>query len=381
MFDLSTFGKNEDRQLQKETLKLAFMKKVQFPVFKTKSLPYKKFDLNDPAQRKAYYEFKAGSEIEKLQAYLKDNTFVAILLGKKNSGKGTFSKGFAEALGMQDRIAHLSVGDLVRSVHTSVETDPKFKEELMVYLKKNYRGYISVDQAIDALLGRNQSTLLPDEFILTLIKREIDKIGPKAIFIDGFPRNLDQVSYSLFIRDLIGYRDDPDFLVMIDIPETVIDERIKYRVICPKCHTPRNLKLLPTKDIEYDAVEKKFSMLCDNPECGKAKMVGKEGDELGIEPIRDRLEMDENLIAKAFQLHGIPKILLRNSVPVAEVDEMVDDYEITPEYVFKWDDKLKKVKVSEKPYVVNDDLGTPSHSLLPPPVVVALIKQLADLLP
>ena len=30
--------------------------------------------------------------------------------------------------------------------------------------------------------------------------------------------------------------------------------------------------------------------MCDNPECDKARMVTKEGDELGIEPIRERIE-------------------------------------------------------------------------------------------
>ena len=74
----------------------------------------------------------------------------------------------------------------------------------------------------------------------------------KALFIDGFPRDLDQVSYSLFFRDLIGYRADPDIFILIDVPNSVIDERIKYRVVCPKCHTPRNLKLLATKQVEYD---------------------------------------------------------------------------------------------------------------------------------
>jgi hypothetical protein len=109
-------------------------------------------------------------------------------------------------------------------------------------------------------------------------------------------------------------------------------------------------------------------------------MVTKEGDELGIEVIKARLKKDEELIKRAFSLYGIPKILLRNSVPVDKANELVNDYEITPEYVYQWDKTLGKVKTTEKPWVVEDDQGVLSYSLLPPPIVVSLIKQLADLI-
>ena len=109
-----------------------------------------------------------------------------------------------------------------------------------------------LEDIMKSLDNRSTKTLLPSELILALAKREISKLGRKAIFIDGFPRDLDQVSYSLFFRDLINYRDDPDVFILIDVPTTVIDERIKFRVICPICHTSRNLKLLATKNVEYD---------------------------------------------------------------------------------------------------------------------------------
>ncbi len=108
-------------------------------------------------------------------------------------------------------------------------------------------------------------------------------------------------------------------------------------------------------------------------------MVFKEGDELGIEPIRKRLETDEVLIKQALSLYGIPKVLLRNSIPIEEAKEFVDDYEITPEYVFEFDEKTEEVKMKERPWVVKDNDGVPSYSLLPPPVVVSLIKQLDDI--
>ena len=58
----------------------------------------------------------------------------------------------------------------------------------------------------------------------------------------------------------------------------------------------------------------------------------------------------------------------------------VDDYEITPEYVLKWDKEAKKVKVTEKPWVINDDSGVPSYSLLPHGVMISFLKQAVQVL-
>ena len=235
---------------------------------------------------------------------------------------------------------------------------------------------MSLEKIISALENRSTKVLLPTELILTLIKRKIENMEKKTLFIDGFPRELDQIDFSLFFRDLIGYRDDPDIFVLIDVPEKVIDERIKWIRICPLCKTPRNLKLLPTSSIGFDEDDKEFYLICDNPNCKKAKMVVKEGDELGIEPIRERLKTDDTLIQRAFSLYGIPKVLLRNSVPVQEAENLIDEYEITPEYVFERDESTKEIKVKEKPWVALNDEGISSYSLLPSPVVVSFIKQL-----
>src|SRR5260221_13224575 len=101
------------------------MKGIEFPIFKTKIEGVtKRFNLSDPAERAEYFQAKAGPEIKKIQAYLENPSskeFVAFLLGKKNSGKGTYSKLFMEAV-RSDKIKHLSVGDLVRDVHNTIES-------------------------------------------------------------------------------------------------------------------------------------------------------------------------------------------------------------------------------------------------------------------
>lgn len=339
------------------------------------------FNLTDPNERRDYFYYKAGEEIEKLKDYVKDNTFIVYLLGKKNSGKGTYSKMLAELLGA-DKLEHFSVGDMIRAISKEIQNETK-KQELVDYLTKNYRGWLPVEKLVPIIEGRDTSTLLPTELILSLIKREIAKRDKKTIFIDGFPRDMDQVSYSLFFRDLIGFREDPDVMAFIDVPTNVIAGRIKGRRICPVCNTSRNLALLPTANVGYDAATKEFYLFCDNPGCtgyNTARMVGKEGDELGIEPIRQRLETDQKLMEKAVELHGIPKVFLRNAIPVDEAKNYVDDYELTSGYEYAWDDAAKKVIVTEKPWVVKDDQERDSVSLQAPAVAVSLIKQLVCVL-
>ncbi|MBI4119264.1 MAG: nucleoside monophosphate kinase [Parcubacteria group bacterium] len=360
------------------------MKGVDFPIFKTKTelrAGKQKFQLEDPVERRKYFELKAGQEIEKLRNYLRDNTFVGFLLGKKNSGKGTYAKLFMEAVG-GERVGHISVGDIVRAAHKKL-SDEKYRKEFEEFLRRRYRGFVRLEKIFDIILGRDTKTLLPTEIILALLEQEIDRMSKKAIFIDGFPRDLDQISYSLYFRTLIGYREDPDFFVFIDVPEAVIDERMKYRVVCPQCQTPRNIKLLRTKEIDRDHDTNRFYLLCDNPNCGgygKDRMISKEGDELGIEAIRDRIEIDDKVMSALLELQGVPKIFLRNSVPVARAEEFIDDYEITPAYRYDFDQNKKMVRVIEEPYIVNDDQGEPSYSLLPAPVALSLIKQIVAVL-
>lgn len=357
-------------------------KGLDFPVFKTKIAGDNlKFSLEDPAERRKYFDHKVGPEIEKLREYLRGGTFVGFLLGKKNSGKGTYSKLFMEAVG-KEHVAHISVGDVVR-LGEQMAKDGEQRAKLKSFLEKRYRGSVSVDEVIKRVAEWNITALLPTEAILALVEYEIELLGRKAIFVDGFPRTIDQISLSLYFRTLMGYRDDPDFFAFIDVPNTVIDERIKTRVICPVCKTPRNIRLLRTKEIGYDKEKKEAFLICDTPTCagfGTSHMVSKEGDELGIEAIRDRIETDDKIMRSVFDLHGISKIYLRNCVPVSEAADAIDEYEMTPGYRYEWDETEQKINVIEESWVINDDDGIPSYSLLPAAVVVSLIKQIVGVL-
>ncbi len=354
------------------------MKGLEFPIIGTKVKGViKRFDLTSPKARKAYFQVKCGDEIKYIKEFLNEKSFMAFLLGKKNSGKGTYSHLFTEIFG-EEKVALVSVGDVVRETHANWETFQKSED--FKKLKDLYRGYISFNDAVDALLGRSQDKLLPTEFILALLKLKISKLQGKSVFIDGLPREMDQVSYSLYFRDLAGFTDSRDLFILIDIPESVIDERIKYRTVCPICHAAPNKKLLITSKIEYDPKTKEFTLICDNPSCKGAKTVRKEGDDLGIDPLRPRLAKDEEILKKTFNLHGIPKILLRNHVPVVEAKKYYDNYELTPEYVLSWNGENKKVEVAQKSWTIKDDNGVESYSLLAAPVMVSLLKQMVEVL-
>ncbi len=356
------------------------MKNINFPIGKTKTDgAAKKFNLNDPNERAEYFELKAGKEIKAIKAYLASGkAFVGFLMGKKNSGKGTYSKLFMEAVG-KEHVGHVSVGDIVRDVHASL-ADPTKKKQLSEFLAKNYRGFHTLEEIDDLIEGRSQSTLVSTELIIALIKYEVSQRPHQAFFIDGFPRGLDQIAYSLFLKELVGYKDEPDFLAFIDVAEAVIDARIRSRVVCPICHTPRSLRLAPTKYVGYDKDKKEFYLMCDNPTCNKERMVAKEGDAQGIEPIRARLEADDKIFAQLLKLNGVPKIYLRNSVPADTAKDYVDDYEITPGYSYEVDAATGDVKTLESPWTINDDDGVASYSLLPAAVTLTLIREIAKVL-
>ncbi|WKZ30371.1 MAG: AAA family ATPase [Candidatus Dojkabacteria bacterium] len=334
------------------------------------------FNLLDPEGRRLYFSHVVGKEIAWLREYLAENTFIAYMLAPKNAGKGTYTKGLQEALG-GDYFTHVSVGDLVRAAEEEYRAEEK-NSALYKYALENYRGYMHLDEVFAALLARTTQSLIPTEFVLTLIKRAIDSVPKKTVFVDGFPRNLDQVSYSLYFRELINYRQDPDIFVLINAPLTVLDERIKHRVICPECKTPRNMVLLPTQKVGYDEATKEFYLNCDQPGCKGGRMVKKEGDELGIEPIKQRIMMDVQLMERAKNLYGVPKIELFNALEADKALDYVHEYELTPAYSYSLNDK-KEVVTAQESWVVEEH-GVKYHSLLPTPVVVQLIKQLYNTL-
>ncbi len=346
---------------------------VDYTYIKTKVDKYKHFDLTKPAQRKLYFNQRVGDEIDKLRVFLKNNSFIGYFAAPKMAGKGTYTKMLLEIIG-KEYFEIISVGDLVRDADKEFNTEGK-DSDLYQYMLQNYRGTISLEEIFDSLVNRSIATLLPTELILTLIKRKIDDLDKKTIFIDGFPRKVDQVSYSLYFRDLVNYRDDPDLFILINIPIKIIDDRMKTRRICPVCKLSRSLQFNPTSIAKQEDGEVYF--VCDNVNCegDNEKLVPKEGDEKGLENIKERIINDFELMEIVRKMYGIPKIELYNAIEVDKAKDLVEDYEVTKSYRYELENN--KVNILKEPYKIAVQ-GKEFYSLRPEAVVVQLIKQLFE---
>jgi hypothetical protein len=104
-------------------------------------------------------------------------------------------------------------------------------------------------------------------------------------------------------------------------------------------------------------------------------MIPKEGDDLGIEAIRGRLNEDGRVIDEIVRRDNVDKILLSASVPVSEKDS-VDDYEIHLIYDLKLDKRKKNVKIESKHWMFKDDNGNDSYTLFPPAVTTYMIREM-----
>lgn len=346
-----------------------FKYEIDYSILPEKLNSKHNFNLIYPEERKLYFNARVGEEITALKEFFEKNTFIGYLLAPKMAGKGTYTTMLREVFG--NIFTNIGVGDLVRNADLEFRENGK-ESELYSYANKYYRGVLPLDEVMNMLTNRSTSSLLPTELILLLIKREIDKIGRKSIFIDGFPREVDQISYSLYFRDLINYREDPDLFILINLPIEVINARIVNRRMCPICRNSCNLSLSPTPNITYENGE--FVLHCTNPECKNKALEKKEGDDKGISIIEDRIIKDLQLMDMARKMHGITRIELYNALEVSKADKYINDFEKTYEYSHKFING--KVESFTDPFIVQDH-GKKYVSMIPAPVVVQFIRELA----
>lgn len=347
---------------------------VDYTWLKPKISIDRKYDLLNPNERKIFFNKFLGKEIENIREYMKKNTFICYTMSPKMAGKGTYLKLLGEIVG-EEYFTTISVGDLFRAADNDYEKNKKDSETYQ-YILKHHRGYTTPDELIEALIKRDTKTVCPTELALILLKKELDKLTHQTIFIDGFPRSVDQISYSLYMRDLIGYRNDPDYFMFINIPISLIDLRIKDRRVCPKCGNSKNLTTNPSSICEIDRNTGETIMYCDNSNCTKQILAPKEGDHLGIINIANRIKSDLEIMNMAKNLYGIPKIEVYNSVPVSEASKYLNPFEITKEYFFtKKEDKIIR---NEKDLIFREN-GEEYISLLPTANVVQIIRQINQL--
>src|SRR5579862_8788924 len=131
-----------------------------------------------------------------------------IIMGVQGCGKGTQARLLKESLDL----AHISVGDI-------------------------FRWHIQSHTKLGARIKRTMADgqLVSDDLVEEVVKQRLDQHDWNYGFIlDGFPRNSRQAAFFLESYDI-------DAVLLIDVPDAVVLERILNRRICPKCNLEYNL--------------------------------------------------------------------------------------------------------------------------------------------
>jgi adenylate kinase len=131
-----------------------------------------------------------------------------IIMGVQGSGKGTQAKLLAERLDLE----HISVGDIFR---WNVQHHTKLGAQ--------------VRRSVAA------GELVSDDLVETVVHRRLSEHDWNYGFIiDGFPRNQPQARFFLESYDL-------DAVILLEVPDELVKERILSRRLCSECGVDYNL--------------------------------------------------------------------------------------------------------------------------------------------
>ena len=168
---------------------------------------------------------------------------IVILLGAPGSGKGTIASNLASK---DANLKHVSSGDLLRgAIAAGTEAGNQAK----------------------AFMDKGQ--LVPNELIAAMIKDVIAETkGDVTMLLDGFPRNVAQAETLEAIGAPIKS------VVLVDVPDEIIADRIAGRRTCPKCKAGYHVKALPPK----------VEGICDK--CGAELVIRKDDNP---DTVKDRL--------------------------------------------------------------------------------------------
>ena len=201
-----------------------------------------------------------------------------LFFGPPGAGKGTQAKKVSEIF----KIEHISTGDILReAVNKGSELGKKVKTII------------------------DKGELVPDEIMNELVKEKIKDL--ESFILDGYPRTIEQAKS--LDRTLKELNKQIDAVVLIDVPEEEIVNRISSRRVCPNCGKVYNLITLKPKNDE----------LCDN--CG-TNIIQRNDDREEI--VRERY--------KIYQRNTYPVIeFYRKNNTIITIDGSKDVEEVTKE--------------------------------------------------
>ena len=138
----------------------------------------------------------------------------AIIFGAPGSGKGTYASRLKTALGAEV----ISMGDIFREIMKK-ETD--FGKKVKKYVEKGH--------------------LVPDEIVIGVLRKNLSEIpSGKGIILDGYPRTIPQAEVLQEIAKI-------DVILLQNVPDWIIIERLSSRRICKKCNEVYNIRFLKPK--------------------------------------------------------------------------------------------------------------------------------------
>ena len=143
-----------------------------------------------------------------------------VFLGPPGTGKGTQARRLAETR----RLVALSSGDVLRA---EIERDSEIGRKAAGYVRSG--------------------TLVPDDVICEVMLAAIDRLeAGRGFILDGFPRTLPQaeaLDAGLKQRSL-----GLDAVLLFELDDAAILERIVNRRICKNCGATYNMKFLPPRN-------------------------------------------------------------------------------------------------------------------------------------
>lgn len=138
----------------------------------------------------------------------------AIIFGAPGAGKGTYGSRLKEKLGVEV----IATGDIFRELM-------KDNSEL----GRKVKGFVE------------KGLLVPDEVVVEILKQRLSGIPEgKGFILDGFPRTLEQAKTLEGITKI-------DVILLLEVPDQIIIERLSSRRICRNCGTVYNTRFLKPK--------------------------------------------------------------------------------------------------------------------------------------